>query len=102
MDIVISQGEDRHVHISIAGEFTFFDHAHFKHITALIHEPGVSGLTLDFTQTRFIDSAGLGMLLLLRDEMQQLNLPLRLKAPKDQVQRLFQLSSFDQLFTLID
>ena len=48
----------------------------------------------------FIDSAGLGMLLLARDEGKRKNLDVCLRRPRGQVKRMLEVARFDTMFTI--
>jgi anti-anti-sigma factor len=86
--------------VSIGGDFTFTDHTAFLEImTRLL---GITGqpLIIDLSQMDFIDSAGLGMLLIARDEAGKANQQLTLRGPKGQVKRMFAVTKFEGLFTI--
>ena len=86
--------------IAMSGQFTFTDNATFKHILGLLDEGEMKNLIVDFTQVDFIDSAGLGMLLLLRDECQARNVSISISSARGQVEKIFLISKFDQLFSM--
>ena len=88
------------IQLLLSGQFTFSDNLKFKHILEMLSTPGVSSLTLDFGSIDFIDSAGLGMLLLLRDECQQRNISISIVSAQGQVHKIFLISKFDQLFSM--
>lgn len=96
---VSHQGNDRRV--VLQGHFTFTDNHKFKQIMQLMEQPDIRSITLDFAGVEFIDSAGLGMLLLLRDECQSRSLSISISSARGQVEKIFLLSRFDQLFTLV-
>jgi HptB-dependent secretion and biofilm anti anti-sigma factor len=54
--------------VRISGEFRFSDHAAFKSLVERLFEVKESSIVIDLSKLEFIDSAGLGMLLLARDE----------------------------------
>ena len=85
--------------VQMAGQFTFTDSKRFKEILQLVKDK-VAALTLDFEQVSFIGSAGLGMLLLLRDECQNAGIPIAIRSAHGQVEKIFLLSKFDQLFSI--
>ena len=87
-------------YVKLAGQFTFVDHQKFKHILDLIEEQQISRLELDFSEVTFIDSAGLGMMLLLRDNCQNKNIEICVSAATGQVEKIFIISKFDQLFSM--
>jgi len=55
---------------------------------------------VDLADVEFIDSAGLGMLLLARDEISKKSSSLTLKSPQGQVQRMFSVARFEQMFDI--
>jgi len=57
---------------------------------------------VDLSEVEFIDSAGLGMLLLVRDEISKISSRLTLKAPQGQVRRMFTVARFDQMFDIVN
>jgi HptB-dependent secretion and biofilm anti anti-sigma factor len=85
-------------HVSISGEFTFTDHAAFKVMVGQLLAGQGSPMVIDLSKLEFIDSAGLGMLLLARDEASKAARKLVLRAPHGQVKRMFGVTKFDKLF----
>ncbi|PDT88755.1 anti-anti-sigma factor [Bradyrhizobium sp. Y36] len=88
--------------VQISGEFTFTDHASFKTMIDSLLKDGSPSVTMDLGQLQFIDSAGLGMLLLARDAFGKADRKLVLRAPSGQVKRMFGLTKFDTLFSVED
>jgi HptB-dependent secretion and biofilm anti anti-sigma factor len=86
--------------IHLSGQFIFSDNQKFKEIIELVHAGTFSMLSVDFSAVSFIDSAAMGMLLLLRDECERLNIPLSIGGTYGQVQKIFLISKFDQLFSM--
>ena len=84
----------------LSGQFTFSDNVKFKHLLDLLKDDELRSITLDFGDIDFIDSAGLGMLLLMRDECQKQDISLAIDSAKGQVHKIFLISKFDQLFTI--
>jgi HptB-dependent secretion and biofilm anti anti-sigma factor len=87
-------------HISMSGEFTFSDHGPFKEIVNEIAATKGRPIVIDLSKLDFIDSAGLGMLLLARDEAKKIERKLILRHPVGQVKRMFGVTKFDTLFTV--
>lgn len=56
--------------------------------------------TVDLAQLEYMDSAGLGMLLTLRDRAERAAMEVRLINPKAEVRELLVLACFDSLFTI--
>lgn len=87
--------------IKLTGQFTFSDTQKFKNILDLVSENKAKAISLDFADITFIDSACMGMLLLLRDECQSRKISLNIHSPQGQVEKIFTISKFDQLFSII-
>lgn len=85
-------------HITLSGRFTFSDSAAFRPVLDLLTTPALSEIILDFSQTEFIDSAALGMLLLLREEARQRNIDVRLINAYGQIKKMFELVQFHTIF----
>lgn len=93
--------QNKHVQVQLRGQFTFADNQKFKELLERVYAYELSGMTLDFEHIDFIDSAGLGMLLLLRDNCNSKNIQLVLMHPRGQVEKIFTISRFEQLFSVI-
>lgn len=87
--------------IYMEGQFTFADNQVFKDVLA-VAEPPTHAITLNLKDVGFVDSAALGMLLLLKDRCDAKNIQLNLRAPQGQVKKVFDVSRFDQLFTIYE
>lgn len=86
--------------VKLSGQFVFSDHAQFKEILNSAEEASVQHVTVNLAKVEFIDSAGLGMLLLLRDTCDKHKKRLTLKDPQGQVKKVFHISKFEHLFTI--
>lgn len=86
--------------ILLSGQLTFSDAQKFKQVLELATQDGMRAVTLDFLNVTFIDSAGLGMLLLLRDQCQNKHIPVSIAGAQGQVEKIFMISKFDQLFSI--
>lgn len=86
--------------ISLAGQFTFTDSHKFREMMDEIGKKKPRAVSLDFGKVDFIDSAGLGMLLLMRDFCQEQSIPIAIHGAQGQVRKIFLISRFDQLFSL--
>ena len=86
--------------VSISGEFTFTDHVAFKAIASRLLERQGTPIIIDLAKLEFIDSAGLGMLLIVREEADKAHRSLVLRGPCGQVKRMFDVTKFGTLFTV--
>lgn len=88
------------VHIAIKGRLTYTDYNNFSHITHAVGEEENQQCTLDLSELDFIDSAGLGMLLLARDQASKQQAQITLKSPQGQVLKMLELGKFDTIFLI--
>ncbi len=94
------QFQDNGARVSFSGEFTFADHAAFRDVAGRLLQTKDETVIINLSQLQVIDSAGLGMLLIARDEVGKSNRKLVLAQPQGQVKRMFAVTKFDQLFTI--
>ena len=85
--------------VSFIGDFTFTDHIAFREIADRMAATNET-VVIDLTNLEFVDSAGLGMLLIAREEAAKASRTLILRGAKGQVKRMFGLTKFDTLFTV--
>lgn len=91
---------DNGLHIKFTDQLTFTDNQKFKAVLSLLGQENPRFIELDFAEVTFIDSAGLGMLLLLRDQCQNRHIPVSIHSAQGQVEKVFMISKFDQLFSM--
>lgn len=96
------QFQENDLSVRLSGELVFTDYREFRSLWGrlLNAKPG-QAVTIDLSDLQFIDSAGLGMLLIVRDEAARADLSLLLKNPQGQVKRIFSISRFDTLFSIV-
>jgi len=87
---------------TVSEKITFSDLEGFREIISKMLESGSSQNVVDLADVEFIDSAGLGMLLLARDEVSKTDANLTLRAPQGQVRKMFEVARFDEMFTIDD
>ena len=86
--------------IILSGRFTFSDHGTFRTMIGEMTSSAAQKHVIDLSAIEFIDSAGLGMLLLARDEGKRKNLDVVLRGPQGQVRRMLEVARFDTMFTI--
>jgi anti-sigma B factor antagonist len=74
----------------------------FKKNTAKILNDGVSSVILDFGQTKFIDSIGLGSLVSILKQTAQNNISIVLCSLSPQVRQIFELTRLYRLFNIFE
>lgn len=101
MDYTISSGEDE-TEVRMSGRLTFNDHAKLR---ALIKEMlGTAGTrqVLEMSSLEFVDSAGIGMLLIAREELAGQNKQLVLRRAEGQVKRVLTVAQLGKLIAIED
>ncbi|MBI1954310.1 MAG: STAS domain-containing protein [Proteobacteria bacterium] len=88
--------------IELKGRLTFSDYATFREMLQIFSENPVKKCFFNLSELEFIDSAGLGMLLIARDKIQTTKGHLILKGAQGQVKKMLDLGRFDSLFILED
>lgn len=95
-----TERRDTESHLHINGTFTFSDNQKFREILSLLQDDSLNAVTLNIQNLQFIDSAALGMLLLLHDEAQKRDVHITLNGADGQIKKMLQLSNFDEIFTI--
>ena len=88
--------------ISDIPELTAVNSAHFRDEVRAILPGAPSVIEIDLSQTRFLDSSGLGALFALyRSTRQGEGVTMRLLNPTREVQQLLELTQMQQLFEIV-
>ncbi len=85
--------------IVIAGRFDFSLHAAFR--DAYRNLPPETKFVIDLSQTTFMDSSAMGMLLLLREFAGEASADICLLNCSPEVRKVLSISNLDKMFTLI-
>ncbi len=86
--------------VILNGRLTFADYTVFKEITDSIQESTYRNFTINLKRLDFIDSAGLGMLLIARDKAKEKSGYIILKGAQGQVKKMLDLGKFEKLFSI--
>ncbi len=81
----------------LSGSFNFSDNSVFREIIKDMEDYGGQDYVLDLDGLEYIDSAGLGMLLIARETAEKKSLQLCLRRPQGQVQQMLQVTRFIDL-----
>ncbi|MBI5120868.1 MAG: STAS domain-containing protein [Rhodospirillales bacterium] len=81
----------------LSGRVTSRDFEGFKALTALLEGADSQRLVLDLSAVEFMDSMGLGMVLMLQDKAKNKGVGFSLQGVKGQVKRLFELVKLGNL-----
>jgi HptB-dependent secretion and biofilm anti anti-sigma factor len=87
---------------ALNGKLTAFNHDTFRTlIQDVVKRTNLSQCVLELSDLRFIDSGGLGMVLLAKDEFQRKGIALELHNPKGDVKRLLDVAKFDSIVKVV-
>ena len=84
----------------LTGRLEFTDHDRLRDIVALLDGPNLRRFVMDVSGLDFIDSAGLGMILILQEEAEQKNIKLVVRGPRDDVKRSIDLAKIGEIVTI--
>ena len=98
MNVNLSFGTDQAL-ISLRGRFDFSSRLDFKQgCTTALEKPAIRELVIDMRELEYLDSAALGMLLLLNDKGACDNKLITLRVRAGIVCEILRISKFDKLF----
>jgi anti-anti-sigma factor len=86
--------------LRLIGRFTHADRSLFVHALGELEGASPKQLTCDLSEVVFIDSAGLGMLLMVRERLEAWGGTVALRGIQGQVAKLIGLTRFDQMFLM--
>ena len=86
--------------IQMSGRLTFEDHKSFRSLIGELSAGGINHVVVDMNQLEFIDSVGLGLLLIMRDDLVNRQGRFSLKNPTGEVKRIFSISHASSIFTI--
>ena len=86
--------------VDIRGRLCFSDHALFREVIGAFDRPAGERLIFDLGALEFIDSSGLGMLIIARDEAKKRQLAFEIENVRAEVKRLMDMARFDRHFTI--
>jgi anti-anti-sigma factor len=86
--------------VEVKGRLTYSDYGLFRQITDVIGTSTNQQCILDLSELEFIDSAGLGMLLLASDKIQECHGSIVLLNASGQVKKMIELGRFDAIFEI--
>jgi len=76
------------------------DRPMFERVVAQVVGAGPRSIHVDFSNLTYMDSAGLGLLLTLREQAEKARSQVVLTNPKGSVREILELARFDTLFTI--
>lgn len=100
MTVKTNISEDKkHISISVEERFDFSQHQYFRDAYNKYKEIGTL-YTLDLSQTVYMDSSALGMILLLKDHAESVGGEIVIKKPSETVNKILEIAQFHRLMTI--
>ncbi|MDO6426962.1 STAS domain-containing protein [Thalassotalea sp. 1_MG-2023] len=91
--------DNKVVTISVEERFDFSAHQAFK--SAYVNENASGSLfILDLSKASYMDSSALGMILLLKDHVENVSGQLKIFKPNDAVNKILEIAQFHRLMTI--
>lgn len=87
--------------VSLTGSFTFSEHSAFRKVVEEVTAAEPKRVTVDLEKLTRVDSAGLSMLVLLRERVGKTGGTVQLRRPPAQVARILDVVDFSQLFEIL-
>lgn len=81
----------------LTGRLEFTDHDRLRDIIAALDDTKARRFVLNLSGLEFIDSAGLGMLLILQEEAEQRNIKMIVSGPQGDVKRSIDLAKIGEI-----
>jgi anti-anti-sigma factor len=88
------------VRISLQETLGFKDHQEFRRLLSEVVERKPSRVKVDLSALSMVDSAGLGLLVILNERIKQGGGAVTLTRPNEDVKRLLAIVEFDKLFAI--
>lgn len=102
MEYAITKQADT-TEVSLRGDLTFAHHEQFRTIlTTLADSPEVRSVVINVSGISFIDSAGIGMLIIAHDESKERHQQLSIRGARDQVKAALDIADLKSLIKLVD
>lgn len=86
--------------VAMRGDLNFQDHPIFKKMLSELTAAGVQRWVFDLKDLASIDSAGIGMLLIARDEGETAGASISLRAPQGNVQKVLALTRIGDMMPI--
>ncbi|KAA0677503.1 STAS domain-containing protein [Roseomonas genomospecies 6] len=88
--------------VRLRGRLTFNDHAKLRALIREMLQNKAKRQVLDLSALEFVDSAGIGMLLIAREEMANADKQLVLRSAAGQVKRVLTVAQLNKIVTIED
>ncbi len=93
--------EGQTARIKLGGRLTFSHHREYRDVLNQLMSHKAQIYEFDLSGVDFIDSAGLGMLLIAKQHAEASSAEVVLKKPAEEVQRMLKVAKFEKMFNII-
>tara|TARA_B100001564_G_scaffold123786_1_gene103316 strand:+ start:769 stop:1083 length:315 start_codon:yes stop_codon:yes gene_type:complete len=94
--------QDRHFTIFTPTRFDYHSHEKFNQVFESLEFDNCDNIDFDLSQTEFIDSRSIGMLLFTKSHADKHSVTVRLLNPQGQVKKMIEVSNFQEIFDIVD
>jgi anti-anti-sigma factor len=91
------RNEGGNAKLTMNGELTFADNESLHKIVKQMGSNGMRSLAVNMSGVTFVDSAGLGLLVLLKEAADREKVDMRLKGTQGQVRKMLDISQFQEV-----
>ena len=91
---------DNRFEAGLSDKLTSSDLSNFRALLSQIRQSACKAIVLDLSNLNWIDSAGLGMLILAKELAEKEEMDLVLRSPKGHVKSLLELGRFEKIFNI--
>ena len=99
---IYNEYSEQRATIHIANHFTFNDSSNFHQCLNKVFARNAQELTIDLSRLQFMDSSGIGMLIVTDTECAKHEVRLQLHNPKGEVKKILQLTRLYERFNIIE
>ncbi|MBP2292419.1 STAS domain-containing protein [Azospirillum rugosum] len=96
------EDKDQETVVRLRGRLTFNDHGKLRALIREMLQTKAKRQVLDLSALEFVDSAGIGMLLIAREEMSNVDKLLILRAAAGQVKRVLTVAQLNKIVAIED
>ena len=96
------ESRDQETVVRLRGRLTFNDHAKLRALIREMLQLSTTRQVLELSSLEFVDSAGIGMLLIAREEMANVDKKLILRGAQGQVKRVLTVAQLNKIVTIED
>lgn len=83
--------------VLLKGRLTFSDHESFRDIIRVFKDGGPQNCVLNLGDLEFIDSAGLGLLLIVRDSAHENKVSVKIRGARGAVKKMLDIAKFHEI-----